>query len=259
MSFETLVLARRPLPPRPAGWNGYHGPEPLWFAAVSLYVASGEGATARFGSATEQAAARQGGAAQVITLDYASAAADFVEWYGSVLGRATGGTVITNGVVMGDPVEAPPPTLEQIEDALFDADLKEIDLSDLRPDDTMLRLDDETYELAFGRPAPRFDPPPDALVVCEGELPDLAAAGATVTVRSLRDWVRPEPQLLTLVASARRRGQSMRDLGHVVSWHHGGDRATNQAAERIIEQLHDRNAAFELRLPDERCGPRLGR
>lgn len=120
MSHDAYILAQKSLPARPGGWR--HTPDaPLWFAAVhvGVYPVEGRAFLQSFVDA-------QGGAVEVIALNYRASAAEFAARYVDVLRRATGGAVVVDQTLRHPCVAARPMSREALDRALLRADLEEL-------------------------------------------------------------------------------------------------------------------------------------
>ncbi len=246
MSHHSMILAQVPLPERPGGWHGQSGRSPLWYAAVNLNVTPWNDARPVY---AEHAAA-QGGCTQVLSLSYRHAAVEFADRYIDVLRLATGGTVITNGVVMSK-LPARPSTVEAIEQALFEQDLAELDHDppDELPHDWS---DDEMYELYFNRPRPNFGPEGGLVYLLDRDPP---ATIPGVRVQTLREWVDGEPNRLGIAAQVVRKGRSLARTRAVVTELRGVPLSADEedARERFFEVLIDVYRAREIDMPRRRA------
>ncbi len=246
MSHDTVILAQVPLPERAGGWQGQSGRSPLWYAAVNLRVKPWNDAQPDYAAH----AAAQGGCTQVVSLSYRHAAYEFADRYIDVLRAATGGTVITNGVVMST-LPARPSTVEAIEQALFEQDLAALD--DEPPEGLSdYWMENELYAQIFDRPRPSFAPDVDLVYLLEKDPPE-AIPG--VRVQTLREWVGGEPNLLGVAAQVVRDGGSLRRTRAVVTGLRGVPLSSDEerAFERYVEALIDVYRAREITLPSRRA------
>jgi hypothetical protein len=187
----------------------------------------------------------------VLHLSYRHVAVAFADRYIAALRAATGGTVITNGVKKSA-LPAQPTTVEEIEQALFEQDLAELDENppSRSYSQDQEEMDEDLYATVFERPQPRFGPEVDLVFLLEQSPPE-AIPG--VRVASLREWAAGEPNLLGLAAAqVVRDGGALRRTRAVVTRLRtvGLSEEQGRARERFFDALVDRYEAREITLPD---------
>jgi hypothetical protein len=248
MSIDAVILAKQPLPPRDGGWQGYRGPAPLWYAAVDMrvspYVAGRRPNLDSF-------VAGQGGAAEVISLNWKFRASEFASDYCSLLCQLTGGTVLVEGNLTS---RCPAPriaTVAELEQRLFRVDMTELDClcaEGSPPEPWEADLDDELFELTFGRPRPNRGPKPDGgifLLKKELSADELPALTGVRAVRvPFMDWARQDHSRIAQVVQEGGRGIKLGALAQVL-WFEVDTHwfKTDRSADAVwsaFERLHDR-------------------
>ena len=215
MSHDVQLLASTALPERPGGYRGYVGPAPLWYAAVSLRVEPFD--ALRHAHLASQVAL-SAPFAQVLHLNYQYGAADFADRYIGVLRRATGAARFNEGRLVGSgAATATPMAVEQLERALFDADLEELSQLESPPTEWEFELDDVDFEVQFERPRTSLD---EVMVVAPDKhtnVESLLANSTNLRCVSLFDWARAEPTWLSRLAKrCSRRNVRLNELTHVI-------------------------------------------
>jgi hypothetical protein len=238
MSIDAVILAKQPLPYREGGWQGYRGPAPLWYAAVSMKVTPYEG---RARPDLEPSIAAQGGVAEFIWLNWHWSAGEFASDYCVLLCQLTGGTVVVEGrptFRCPEPIIA---SVAELEQRLYRVDVTELDCS--RPEARETEIDDELFELKFGRPRPQRGPkPPDGIFVLKKELTesDLPAIdGVRLRRVSFMEWARQDYSRLAQVLVEGGRGITLSELVQVV-WFEIEREAMTRSSETAFERLTDK-------------------